>query len=924
MNNKSSFIKLIQVWGIIILVAMAGSIVAIDIVNSYLDLNSRTEQMRTDYVAQQKQLIKREVDRVVAMIQHKKAQSEELTKKKIKSRVYEAYAVAQNIYQHNKNSKNKAEIQQMILNALRPIRFEQGRGYYFIETLSADIVMSPAFPAFEGKNFINLQDSKGKYVVREEMKLLQDQGEGYAVGFWPKPNTDQQQDYKKITFVKKLDLYDWSVGTGLYVDNVAAQIKEDLLTTISSIRFGTDGYIFVVTYDGTTLMNDTQRQLIGKNIWELVDPNGVKVIQEQRKAVENPAGDFIYYVWNKPSSKHVVTKTSFIRGVEDWEWMIGAGVYLDDVENEIAAMHTELNQQIKTTIIYFIMIVVGVVVFFLLLFRSLRQRLTNDFNLFISLSNKAASSSEEIDQDLIQFDELDQMAENTNTLLQSLRQSEQYFRTLMEQSPLSIQIFDVNGLTISANKAWEELWQSSISHVVGKYNALEDKSLLGTEWRNQFIKVFSGETVDLPELEYDPADIGEDGRKRIIKCLAFPIRNKGKIERVVLIHQDVTAQKQVEEDLQKIEKLESVGTLAGGIAHDFNNILMGVFGNISMAKVKLPEDHPSIKYLDGAETTMGRATSLTKQLLTFAKGGAPIRENVSIAQLVEEVVDFDLSGSNVKLVFDQAEDLWWADVDRGQSQQVISNLTINANQAMPDGGHLYVSLENVQFETDSLPDLPAGRYVKITVRDEGTGIEQEYLDRIFDPYFSTKQAGSGLGLATVYSIINKHGGSLSVESRVGEGAIFTIYLPAAKTSQLLGNEPAKTKFVIENQSGRILVMDDEKEIRLVSSQLLKIIGFLAETAADGENAIAMYKQAMQAGEPFDAVIMDLTIAGGMGGEETIGKLLAIDPQVKAIVSSGYSEDPVMANYAEYGFKGIITKPYSLDDLQKVLTGVLGS
>ncbi|MEA3428651.1 MAG: ATP-binding protein, partial [Thermodesulfobacteriota bacterium] len=373
---------------------------------------------------------------------------------------------------------------------------------------------------------------------------------------------------------------------------------------------------------------------------------------------------------------------------------------------------------------------------------------------------------------------------------------------------------------------------------------------------------------------------------------------------------------------QKAQKLKSIGTLAGGIAHDFNNILMGLFGNISIAKEKLSKNHPGFKFLEEAEKSMNRATRLTMQLLTFAKGGEPVKEDISIGTLVEEIVRFGLSGSNVMPVFEQAEDLWIAEVDKGQMQQVFSNLTINANQTMPDGGHLFITLENADISEDAVPNLNQGKYIKATVRDEGTGIDQNHLGRIFDPYFSTKQAGSGLGLATIYSIINKHGGHIAVDSKLGKGTTFTLYLPASELQQAPETKQPAAKGSTMEQTARILVMDDEEIVREVVTAMLEKSEYSVETADGGKQAVEMYKQSMDAGEPFDVVIMDLTIPGGVGGKDAIRDILEIDPEARCIVSSGYADDCVMANYAEYGFKGIATKPYTVSDLREVLSQVL--
>ncbi len=385
---------------------------------------------------------------------------------------------------------------------------------------------------------------------------------------------------------------------------------------------------------------------------------------------------------------------------------------------------------------------------------------------------------------------------------------------------------------------------------------------------------------------------------------------------------DVTDRLRVQAELQKMQRLTSVGTLAGGIAHDFNNIMMGLFGNIALAKNEFPKDHEGYKALEEAEKSMGRAIRLTKQLLTFAKGGEPVKESISLGALVEEVAKFDLAGSNVRLEYKQAADLWMVKADKGQVQQVISNLTINAREAMPDGGHLFITLENADLQEAAIPALPPGKYIKVTVRDEGTGIDPKMVERIFDPYFSTKQTGSGLGLATVYSIISKHGGYIGVESELGKGATFSLFFPASEIQQVALDEKSGGAHVRLTSATRILLMDDEDVIRMVIPRWLKKVGCAVTTVSEGSQAVDLYRQALNEGHPFDVVILDLTIPGGLGGVEVAKVILALNPDARLIASSGYAEGAVMSNFTAYGFKGVIAKPYTESQLCDVLESIL--
>ncbi len=404
-----------------------------------------------------------------------------------------------------------------------------------------------------------------------------------------------------------------------------------------------------------------------------------------------------------------------------------------------------------------------------------------------------------------------------------------------------------------------------------------------------------------------------------------PLRDEaGTLTGAIGVAIDINRRKQAEAELRKMEKLTSIGTLAGGIAHDFNNILMGIFGSISLARTMLAPDHPAGGPLDKAEGAMNRATRLTQQLLTFSKGGAPVKETASLARIVETVVRFDLSGGNVKLLMSADEDIWPARVDTGQIQQVFSNLAINAAQAMPDGGRLHIRMGNHEITSPADNPLKPGKYIRTTVRDDGHGIPESRLNRIFDPYYTTKPNGSGLGLATVFSIVNRHGGHIAVDSNPGKGTCFTIHLPAADPAAPPADPPPDLppQPASPARKARILLMDDEEMIRNVGAQLLMRIGHEVETAAEGQETVDRYREAMAAENPFDLVIMDLTVPGGMGGRKAVQALLAIDPGAKAVVSTGYADDPVMADPTAYGFAGIVPKPYTMAQLKEMVDTVL--
>jgi PAS domain S-box-containing protein len=377
---------------------------------------------------------------------------------------------------------------------------------------------------------------------------------------------------------------------------------------------------------------------------------------------------------------------------------------------------------------------------------------------------------------------------------------------------------------------------------------------------------------------------------------------------------EMEQRKHVEEELFRGRKLESLGLLAGGIAHDFNNFITIISGNIALAKMQFQPADPVGDILEQAEVACKRATSLASQLLTFGKGGAPVRKPSSLAEVVKDAVDLARAGAQVTIEMAMEGDLWSAEIDVEQIGHAMHNILLNARQAMPEGGIIEVRAENVVLDVDT-PALRSGRYVKISVRDHGCGIAPDVLPGIFDPYFTTKQSGSGLGLATVHAIIAKHQGHITVQSMLGVETTFSLYLPACPTV-----EPTASAIGQQLQTGlgRILVMDDEEALRKLLAQILKRLGYEVDCAREGAEAIELYQRAKDSGHGFDAVLVDLTIPGGMGGKEVAARLREVDDSVILIASSGYSQTPIMSEFRRYGFDDVISKPWTPLQLSQVL------
>jgi PAS domain S-box-containing protein len=536
---------------------------------------------------------------------------------------------------------------------------------------------------------------------------------------------------------------------------------------------------------------------------------------------------------------------------------------------------------------------------------KLNEKLCDD----IKARERAEEDLRRANRELIKEVEARKYAEDAS------KQSVSLLRATIESTNDGILVVDKCGMVVDWNKRFLEMWS-----IPDQLILLRNDDHLLAFVQNQLVN--SDEFVAKVRILYNqPEEESLDMLRfkdgRIFERYSRPQYIFNQIVGRVWSFRDITERKRMEEDILKSQKLESLGVLAGGIAHDFNNLLTGIMGNISLSKMYMDHSSKAFARLEEAEKACTLTRDLTSQLLTFAKGGAPIKKLDSMTRIIMDNAGFVLRGSNVRCEFLLPEDLWTVEVDAGQMSQVINNLIINADHAMPDGGTITVQAENVMLDAEDPLPLSEGRYVHILVRDQGVGIPAENLPKIFDPYFTTKKKGSGLGLASVYSIIMRHDGYVGVESKQGMETTFHLYLPASgkcivkETSLPELRQAGKVK-------GRILVMDDEKVVRQTVCEILGHLGYGVDVCEDGTAALNLYREARGSGMPYALVIMDLTIPGGMGGKILMKKLLEIDSDARGIVTSGYSNDPIIAHHREYGFSGVITKPFKVDEMAEII------
>ncbi len=501
-------------------------------------------------------------------------------------------------------------------------------------------------------------------------------------------------------------------------------------------------------------------------------------------------------------------------------------------------------------------------------------------------------------------------------LLGEVRESEAGYRNLFNSINDAIYVVDENGKLLDVNKGAETMYGCGRAAMLGKtpdmlaapglsvfadVTAAIRKALEGEPQLIEFYGIRSDGTTFPQEVRFVPATYG---RNRV----------------VIAVARDITERKRIEAELLRTQKIEAIGALAGGIAHDFNNLLQAAFSYLTVAKRKVDQRDKVLLMLEKADKALQMSVNLTTQLLTFSKGGKPVKKSIVLGSVIENATRFALSGSRSACRFDIGSELWPADADEGQLTQVIHNIAINADQAMPGGGIISVTARNRERGDAHTTRVPgSGQWIEIVVRDTGCGIPEEDLQRIFEPYFTTKKTGSGLGLATSYSIVKNHGGMIEVSSRVNKGSSFTVWLPAGgplADSSVRSAQPAAIR------KGRILIMDDEEVIRDSVGALLDTLGQEVEYSSDGAAAVHCYRTALSEGSRFDVVLLDATVRGGMGGEEAIRLLKEIDPSVVAVVSSGYSNNALVSNYAEHGFRAFLRKPFSLEDLQTVLGSLM--
>lgn len=788
---------------ILVAVLSVGLVGSLWIVQEYSKFETESRNLKEEYLAGQKALIKQEVDQTADYIQYQRSITQDVLKKEIKNQVNRAYAIADNLYNHYKGSRTEEDIKGLIKEALRPIRFYDGRGYYFILDLQGNNVLLPILPQLEGRYLWDLQDSKGRYPLHELVEMVKEKGEGFHTWDWFKPGETKEMS-EKIGFCKFFQPFGWLIGTGEYVEDFEREIQLQTLARINTIRFGEDGYIFVYDFAANTLAHYKPENL-GINQWEFRDPNGIPVLQELIRRSQQEGSVFLEYVGTiRPATGQPAPKIAYARAIKEWRWIVGSGVYVDEINAVLARKRVELSWKIKRSLGGIVLILLLCVVCIAFISRYITGKIASNLAGFTAFFERVVTDSTLIDDRAIHFAEFKGIAQAANQM------------------------------------------------------------------------------------------VDERGRA------AVAIEN-------------------LQQQLNRSRKMEALGVLAGGVAHDLNNVLSAIVGYPDLILASLPAGSQERRYIEAMRDSGLKASEIVQDLLTLARRGVVQPTVLGLNALIErylaspEYSNLRANHPDVTVETDLAPELLRIKGSQVHLQKTIMNLIVNAAEAQPHGGVIRVVTENRYLEQPvrGYDQVEEGDYAVLSVADEGIGIAAADLEHIFEPFFSKKtlgRSGTGLGMTVVWGTVQDHNGYINVSTSEGRGTVFELYFPATREETALKGPAANLTDYLGNGE-TLLLVDDSREQRELAKTMLDRLGYQAHTAASGEEALEYLAR-----HQVDLLLLDMIMAQGMDGLATYQQALALNPQQKAIIVSGYAETYRVQAAMDLGVSRYVKKPYSLNKL----------
>ncbi len=875
--------------------------------------------LRASYLESQKITLISEVNQALNFVNYMKSQTEKRLQESLKGRVGEAYAIIENIYLKERDIKSTEEIEALIKQALRSLRYNDGRGYYFAFTLEGVETLFEIRPEMEGTNMLQVKGGEGEFVVSDMLAVIREDGEGFYKYTWPKPN--QQGFFPRIAFVKLFKPIGWVIGSGEYLDYIEKDIQEECLKWISNIKFDKDGYVFVGKWDGLVLSGPET----GKNMYDIVDINGVKIVQELIKLAKE-GGGFVEYVLPRFEGKKQAPKISYALGVPEWQWYIGAGLYVDEIDAALALKQSELERRIRTNIQNIALILFTLLILIFLIVKLLSDRIHHNVKLFKNFFKKASADAIKIERNAIYFYDFAQLAESANDMVENrirtekaLRESEEKFRMLVEQSPLGISLIGEDGRYKYVNPRFVEMFGYTIGDVTTGIEWF-NKAFPDDRYRQKVMKAWS-DYQRHPQTKRSRPHVYtvtcKDGSQKEINFRPLNIKKQGHL----VIYEDITERSRLEQQLWQAQKMEAIGTLAGGIAHNFNNLMMGIQGRASLMTLELGPSHPQQEHIKAIEEQIVSASALTRQLLGLARGGKYEVKPIDLNELLlSSAAIIGRTRKDIQIHSKLFPSSLVVEADKRQIEQVFLNIFVNSIQAMPDGGEIYLETSILNLNAGFCKPYAAmpGRYVKISVKDTGVGMNKETCQQVFDPFFTTKDKylGTGLGLASAYGIIKNHSGVITVNSDLGHGTTISLYLPVSeKTAHI---DDAHVDDMIIRGSETILLVDDEDIMIDVGKPMLENLGYRVIVANGGENAVDAVSET---GDNIDLVILDL-IMPGMDGSGTFDAIREIHPKMPIILSSGYSLKGKATDIMRRGCNAFIQKPFNISEISQLIRKVL--
>ena len=906
-------------WSMIIVAVLSVAIVgSFWGVQEYLGFSAELQKQKGDYIAAKKAEIKTEVDHAISYINYKRSATEFQLKEAIRNQVYNALAIANGIYNSYSGVKSDQEIQEMIKEAIRPILFNKGRGYFYIYDLEGNNILLPFSPHLEGKNLWDLKDGKGTYIIQRTVKMIREKGEGFQRWYWYKPGDDEKM-HEKIGFSKHFEPYDWWIGTGEYIEDFQRDVQKETLEWINTVRFGQDGYIFVYDFNGNILAH-YMKEIIGNNVLQdTTDQYGVKIVADLIRLSQQDGGGFLEYVGKiRPTTGVGASKIGHTQSVKDWQWTVGTGIYVDSINAAIEVERKKLTKRIIKNILFSIALLVFLLIMLGLILRYISVKTANHLAVFTQFFQQASTKLIKIDDDAVYFSEFKLLAHSANQMVDARRAADEelkglrnYLSNIIDSMPSVLIGVDSEGKVTQWNRMAEKNTGISTKFAYGK--PLPE---VFPELSNQMESITQAiATRKVKRIVRNPHP--RDKGMHYEDMTFYPLIANG-VEGAVIRIDDVTKEYKLEMELRHGHKMEAIGQLAGGVAHDFNNMLAGINGASELLEIKLANNKSVLKYIDIIKNATERAAGLTRKLLAFSRKGSHVSTAVNLNEIVNEVVAILERSIDKRIVITTNLNAHEAMVsgDPSQLQSGILNLCVNARDAMPEGGELHISTTNTDFDEEYCEidqNLNPGNYIQVSIADTGIGIPPDVQAHIFEPFYTTKDVGkgTGLGLAAVYGMVKDHRGDIRLYSEMGKGTIFHITIPVDSEASFSVQE---RKLEVVRGQGTILVIDDEEIIRATVSLLLENMGYTVLLAENGLEGVNIYKDKWKT---IDLILLDM-IMPVMNGREAFEEILTINPEAKVIMASGFARNADMANMVGKGLGGFIMKPFNRVELSKLI------